>query len=84
MGKRIRQLEDALQISHSSVSNDSHPLLADDLRAVTNDSEQPDDTQTSQESDGQKDVLDAFGTLSVTDGGTESYIGGADVRIHII
>ena len=34
MSQRIRQLEDALKISHASHSEGPHPLLSDDLLTV--------------------------------------------------
>ncbi len=34
MSKRIRQLEDALQIEHGMRSTESHPLLRDELLSV--------------------------------------------------
>jgi len=34
MGQRIRQLEDALAIFQSGVSNEPHPLLREDLLAI--------------------------------------------------
>lgn len=79
MAKRIQQLEDALQISHSSVFSSQHPLLAEDLLAIKN--------ATTQQGPPEKedlvgvDFLDHFGTLTVTDKGTETYVGGADALL---
>lgn len=34
MSKRVRQLEDALQIAHASLTSAKHLLLSDDLLAI--------------------------------------------------
>ena len=76
MSKRIRQLEDALQISHSAVSRNPHPLLAEDLLQIksggisTADDKEDDLTDAT--------LVDSFGTLAVSNG-AEVYYGAPHV-----
>ncbi|KAL5504537.1 hypothetical protein ACEPAH_7198 [Sanghuangporus vaninii] len=75
LSNRIRQLEDALQISHSTVSSAPHPLLAEDLLQIKNRAVAS--TSTKADSDLiDSDLVDSFGTLAVTNRGTELYLGG--------
>ncbi|KAH8113147.1 hypothetical protein DFH11DRAFT_1510936 [Phellopilus nigrolimitatus] len=77
MSKRIRQLEDALQIAQATISPASHPLLSDELLSVKNgvdvivDNETPD----SEEHDPTNDVSDAFGTLAISERGEVRFVG---------
>lgn len=68
MAKRIRQLEDALQTSHSLISSEVHPLL------VNSDDEVPQVKKESDEFDSD-DIIDTHGTLAVLGRGIESYVG---------
>ncbi|KAL5507683.1 hypothetical protein ACEPAH_5301 [Sanghuangporus vaninii] len=73
LSKRIRQLEDALQISHDAVSNAPHPLLAEDLLQIKSgetlfSTEKDEDTADA-------NLADQFGTLAVGNGGAEVYYG---------
>lgn len=97
MSQRIRQLEDALEISHSSNSTSSatasHPLLREELLAIkrgidvnalnaSHHKHDRDDPQT-------EDELEALGTLSISDQGYSRYIGtgGGEVchpRINVL
>ncbi|KAL5527974.1 hypothetical protein ACEPAG_6775 [Sanghuangporus baumii] len=73
LSKRIRLLEDALQISHSAVSSAPHPLLAEDLLQIKNS-----ETLSSIEKDedaADSDLADQIGTLAVSNGGAEVYYG---------
>ena len=79
MRKRIRQLEDALRISHGLSSTAPHPLLSEELLAVKNTSKGPVSTDGWKDSV-DSDLLNAIGTLSISDEGSESYVGGPDVR----
>ncbi|THH15615.1 hypothetical protein EW146_g4890 [Bondarzewia mesenterica] len=78
---RVRELEDALRVSHKQTSSETHPLLSDDLlrvkaplqrdvslrsHAVNN---QPEDDDTN------PDDVDSFGTLSISDSGQTKYYG---------
>ncbi|KAL5487639.1 hypothetical protein ACEPAI_5747 [Sanghuangporus weigelae] len=74
MAKRVRQLEDALQIAHSSVPGaTTHPLLSEELfkvKNVTNTS-----PSTENESDASdEETIDMVGTLVNMGRGVESYL----------
>ncbi len=80
MSARIRQLEDALAVSHSNISRDAHPLLQHDLlqiksiidlhsaieRTVENE-------ETIEDDNGR--LLDVFGTLALRDDGASTFYG---------
>jgi hypothetical protein len=72
MSQRIRQLEDALSVSHSGDSKDRHPLLHDELLSLKFGSdlqqvkEEPDD-----------EISLPFGTLTLTDSGGSKYFGAS-------
>ncbi|KAI0260057.1 hypothetical protein BC834DRAFT_1013816 [Gloeopeniophorella convolvens] len=80
MSDRIRQLEDALAVSHFSISRDPHPLLQRDLLKIKSiidlhsaaaqkgDSEGADERDASQ-------TLDVFGTLALRDDGGSTFYG---------
>lgn len=81
MSDRIRQLEDALAILHSTHSNDAHPLLHRDLLKIKSSIElhsavesgeglgsPPEDAEESQ-------YIDAFGTLAIRDDGAATFYG---------
>jgi hypothetical protein len=79
MSDRIRQLEDALAVSHSSVSRDPHPLLQRDLKIKSmidlhSAIEQTNENQEADELDGNR-VLDTFGTLALRDDGASTFYG---------
>lgn len=79
MSQRIRQLEDALAIFQSGVSTATHPLLRDELLSIKlgPEARPPQETQSLEESteDPVTDTIDAFGTLTIGDGGESSYFG---------
>jgi hypothetical protein len=71
MSQRIRQLEDALSVTHNSdLHGDRHPLLRDELLAVKFGSGS---RAGSEETDDQFTL--SFGTLAITDRGGSSYFG---------
>ncbi|KAG8221159.1 hypothetical protein J3R82DRAFT_2710 [Butyriboletus roseoflavus] len=76
MGERIRQLEDALSELQSQHSTDPHPLLREDLLGVNHKDDEsfipPDESGTPIHP---PEVLDAFGTLSITDHGISRFFG---------
>ncbi|KAL0582042.1 hypothetical protein V5O48_000100 [Marasmius crinis-equi] len=77
MGQRIRQLEDALAISHSSSSNEPHPLLRDELMSIKFGPERnvtvpPERTVSSPTT---SEALNVPGTLSVGVSGQGKYFG---------
>jgi Fungal Zn(2)-Cys(6) binuclear cluster domain len=83
MGQRIRQLEDALAIFQSGVTNETHPLLREELLGVKFGPE----VQTPADSEPVRDTvaesMDALGTLTIGDDGESKYFGrsaGSEVR----
>ncbi|EKM81408.1 hypothetical protein AGABI1DRAFT_125799 [Agaricus bisporus var. burnettii JB137-S8] len=68
---RVRQLEDALAALQAQLSSDPHPLLADDLLADTHD----DDPAPMLEDPTATQVIDAFGTLSISTHGISRFFG---------
>jgi hypothetical protein len=85
MGQRIRQLEDALAIFQSGVSNEPHPLLSDDLLAIKFGPEKG--RVQEMNSIPSLDSIDAIGTMTISDQGDGSsgkYFGpsaGSEVSI---
>ncbi|KAF7972403.1 hypothetical protein HWV62_18056 [Athelia sp. TMB] len=78
MSQRIRQLEDALALLQSSISSEKHCLLRDDLLLIKYGPEQRpviDDSEPSQ--DPTAEPIDAFGTLTIGDGGESRYFGAS-------
>ncbi|KXN83717.1 hypothetical protein AN958_00859 [Leucoagaricus sp. SymC.cos] len=77
MGQRIRQLEDALAIFQAGVSNESHPLLRDELLAIKFGPEKgqiPD--KDSNVPSRVIESIDAIGTMTIGDhGGEGKYFG---------
>lgn len=87
MGQRIRQLEDALSIFQSGVSNEVHPLLRDDLLSVKfgPDKGYVPEKEPPTRSESLEPVIDAFGTMTVGDSGEGKYFGpsaGSEVRVQ--
>lgn len=80
MSQRIRQLEDALEISHSANSATSHPLLCDDLLSIKR-GIGPAIPTVPEENDGEGkegqegEFVDAMGTMSISDRGVSRFIG---------
>lgn len=84
MGQRIRQLEDALTIFQSSVSEQKHPLLDDDkLLSIKFDIASS--TAEKDTSESPASIVDTMGILSVREGeikyyganaGSEPLLGG--------
>ncbi|KAJ3987194.1 fungal-specific transcription factor domain-containing protein [Lentinula detonsa] len=73
MGQRIRQLEDALAISHSGISNELHPLLRDELLSIKFGPENGTAPRASR--DPSVESIDAFGTLTIFDRDVSKYFG---------
>lgn len=71
MGQRIRQLEDALAVMQVSFSNEPHPLLRDELLGIKLglEEQRPANALT------KPSVIDAMGTLTLTDKGEARYFG---------
>lgn len=80
MSERIRQLEDGLSITQSRITTEQHPLLRDELLSLKVDKAEDMPLEGDEE---QVDVIDAFGTLSITNRGTSRFFGasgGTEVR----
>lgn len=78
MSGRIRQLEDALGLLQSRHSTELHPLLRDDLRGTDQKDEFSQITLPGDNAAGPSnppEILDAFGTLSITDHGISRFFG---------
>ena len=78
MSNRIRQLEDALAILQSTVTDQRHPLLSDELLKVKFGSE----AINAKQSDGEEEratnkSIDSLGTLSLGSSGKMQYFGGS-------
>jgi hypothetical protein len=77
MSNRIRQLEDALAILQSTISDERHPLLSDELLKVKFGSEalspRPDFSSDPDES--MLESIDLLGTLTLGDSGEVKYFG---------
>lgn len=74
MGERIRQLEDALAILQAKSSNEPHPLLSgSEANVVAEHDEEP--IMPDQMPSNSGEVIDAFGTLSISDYGTSRFFG---------
>ncbi|TFY72315.1 hypothetical protein EVG20_g695 [Dentipellis fragilis] len=77
---RIRDLEDGLRVSHSQSSSEPHSLLSDDLLRVKAPLQRETLNQNStithhQEEEHNPDVVDAYGTLSISETGHTKYYG---------
>lgn len=87
MGQRIRQLEDALAISHSGISNEPHPLLRDELLSIKFGPENGTTSRAPPSRDPSVESIDAFGTLTIFDRDLSKYFGrsaGSEVSVTVI
>ncbi|KAG9313263.1 hypothetical protein JVU11DRAFT_6728 [Chiua virens] len=76
MSERIRQLEDALSDLQSQHSTEPHPLLREDLLGVNHKDDEPSSPpDESGAATHPPEILDAFGTLSITDHGISRFFG---------
>ncbi len=81
LANRVRELEDALRNSHSRLSNEPHALLSEDLLKIKAplQREAPALRNTNvhsiKEEEQNPDVVDAFGTLSLSLSGRAKYYG---------
>lgn len=87
LSERVRLLEDALASLHNKHSNEPHPLLRDDLLSGNSDDKidmaMPEDGVVTPQT---PDVIDAFGTLSISDHGISRFFGptgGSEVRYYL-
>jgi len=81
LATRVRQLEDGLRSSHAQLSSESHPLLSEELLRIKAPLQREaaplrNNTQiTVKEEEPNPDVVDAFGSLSITLSGRAQYFG---------
>lgn len=80
MSRRVRQLEDALQIAQASLSSSIHPLLAEDLLSIKHGVDAPDDLQK-ELSNPEWDIYTSFGTLSISDRGETRFVGRSSSEV---
>lgn len=81
MSKRIRQLEDALHIAHTSISPNSypHPLLTDEMLSIKTGVDLPENEEATDEV---PELAVQLGTLAISHGGRSLFVGnvGSEVR----
>ncbi|KAI0763745.1 fungal-specific transcription factor domain-containing protein [Trametes elegans] len=81
LANRVRDLEDALRTSHAQHSVETHPLLSEDLLRIKAPIQRENLINTggaNGNSDEQgADVVDSFGSLSISEGGRTNYFGQA-------
>ncbi|KAG2007078.1 fungal specific transcription factor domain-containing protein, variant 3 [Coprinopsis cinerea AmutBmut pab1-1] len=85
MSDRIRQLEDALAVSHLTTTKETHPLLTRELlkvksslelhSAVEEDEKERVTTITEKDEGEESQYIDAFGTLAIRDDGAATFYG---------
>ncbi|KAF8165443.1 fungal-specific transcription factor domain-containing protein [Crassisporium funariophilum] len=77
MGQRIRQLEDAVTIFQSGVSNECHPLLREELLSIKFGPEKGYvlDKEIPSRKDSMEPAINAFGTMTIGDRGEAKYFG---------
>ncbi|EPT00931.1 hypothetical protein FOMPIDRAFT_1162266 [Fomitopsis schrenkii] len=76
LSTRVRQLEDALQESHSKTSLEGHPLLSEELLQIKRPLERESQEDSPQRGEAEAaEVIDAVGSLSITDSGHTKFYG---------
>ncbi|KAF4569974.1 hypothetical protein EYR40_008957 [Pleurotus pulmonarius] len=81
LANRVRQLEDGLRASHSQISHEPHPLLSEELLKIKAPLQREAPSHRSQhheptkEEENNPDVVDAFGSLSISPVGRTKYYG---------
>ncbi|KIY73065.1 hypothetical protein CYLTODRAFT_366419 [Cylindrobasidium torrendii FP15055 ss-10] len=80
LGSRIQDLENALAQFQSTVTEETHPLLRPELLVIKSPLDHVDTTiaePAKTEADPLDDIVDAFGTLAVSDKGWTKYFGSS-------
>lgn len=77
MSQRIRQLEDGLALLQSGISPEKHPLLQDELLSIKYGPKQRTSAEAESAEDPLADPVEAFGTLTIGDGGESRYFGAS-------
>ncbi|KAF8630740.1 hypothetical protein AX17_005335 [Amanita inopinata Kibby_2008] len=77
LATRVRQLEDALQESHSLNSSERHPLLSEELLQIKRplERERVDLASRKEEKSETAEAMDAMGSLSISHGGRSNFFG---------
>ena len=75
MAKRIRQLEDALQIEHAGRSTSPHPLLSQDQLMIKTRIEGTGPTEESKDLPEEEGLRQAFGVLALSEDNTVRWLG---------
>ncbi|KAF8627682.1 hypothetical protein AX15_004301 [Amanita polypyramis BW_CC] len=77
LANRVRQLEDALEASHSLHSLEPHPLLTDDLLRIKRplERDRADYVPVKEERAEGTDTIDALGSLSISQNGRANFFG---------
>ncbi|KAK2465633.1 hypothetical protein APHAL10511_002177 [Amanita phalloides] len=77
LAQRVRDLEDALRVSHSQMSSQQHPLLSDELLKIKAPLQRdpPANRSTVLKVEENTEVIDAFGSLSISVSGRTNYYG---------
>lgn len=81
LANRVRELEDALRSAHSQLSNEQHPLLTDELLRIKAPLQREASAMRNnaanslKEEEHNPDVVDAFGSLSLSVSGRAKYYG---------
>lgn len=78
LSNRVRELEDGLRQSHGMHSQETHPLLSEDLLRIKAPLQRENLSVANGNSDEPGgDVVDSFGSLSISDTGRTNYFGQA-------
>ena len=90
MSRRIRQLEDALQVEYGSRSTEAHPLLSDELLAVKGGIDQKGrghavETETrlseTKADLSEESYTEALGLLTISEGGAVRFLGTTGIEV---
>lgn len=82
MSKRIRQLEDALNILQSRVSSARHPLLTGNLLQIKKIDSPLDESEDCSDNT-ETEICDDFGTLTIADEGMTHFIGRSEADVSL-
>jgi len=78
LANRVRELEDALRADHSRLTTEQHPLLAEELLKIKTPLQREPSANNGNfkpEEENNPDVVDAFGSLSISLSGKAKYFG---------
>lgn len=80
MGRRISQLEDALEVEFGTHADGVHPLLTDELLEIKKGAS----SGNEQELDGDIEVLNVMGLLAVNVEGAENFLGATETEVRLL